>query len=664
MNISHNNSNHLIVPDVLQSHVDQKPHKLACIFQPYGLDSAAKLTYGELNQRILERSHLFIKLGLQESPVALIYPSGLDFVINFLACLFSGVVSIPLNLPRNPQQLKSIVSILDHASVRSILTTSSTKVKLKQQMQNFPELAGRRWFWIDEQNPGLENISLPYISPDKVAFIQYTSGSTSAPKGVMVSHRNIMENLRAIQEFYNYSDHLIGGGWLPHFHDMGLIGQMLQPLFSGGTYVFMPPLTFVQRPIRWLELISHYRFHSTASPNFGYKHCVKNIKSDVDLSHLDLSSWQVALNGSEPIDADTMNSFSAKFKEYGFNPKAFAPTYGLAECTLFVSGTPPFSGVKTLTLNKNEYHNGRIETDSHGKVVVSCGMISSRFRVKIVNPTSGKLCTNEEIGEVCVSGASVTQGYFNNSELTKESFYAALQEADGYDFLRTGDTGFIHEDMLYITGRIKDLITINGRNIYPYDIELTCSDHPLAVGNNSAVVFTIAENKTEKIIAVVEIQKKYLHQGNSDKVVDELRESIMNMHSIIVNHIILVNPGTIPKTTSGKIKRNHCKDIFFANSMSTNLDIMSRDILLDKLCNYLSVKISIFSYIEHSNVSFSSLGLDSIGHIEMTSVIEDYLQTKVEPTLAFDYPTVNALVDFLEENFINPSKTNSQESIS
>jgi acyl-CoA synthetase (AMP-forming)/AMP-acid ligase II len=561
MMIFHESSRQQILRGVLLNHADQKTEKIACVFQPYGVETATKLTYGELNQRVLERSHLFVKLGLQDNPVALLYPSGLDFIINFLACLYSGVIAIPLKQPRNPQQMKSLLSILDDADVKSILTTASTEVVLKQQLKKIPELSDRRWFWINEQNVALDNFPLPFLNLNRLAFIQYTSGSLSKPKGVMVSHGNLLENLKAIQEAYGYSEELVGGGWLPHFHDMGLIGQMLQPLFSGGTYVFMPPLNFVQRPIRWLELISQYHFHSSASPNFGYKHCLTNINIEADLSHLDLSSWSVALNGSEPIDADTMKLFSERFQEYGFNPKAFAPTYGLAECTLFVSGTPPLSGAKTLTLNEAEFHKGRVQESSHGKNIVSCGLISSQFRVEIVEPRTTRLCKKDEIGEVWISGTAVSPGYFNNGRLTEECFHASLHEFDGYYYLRTGDTGFIYEDMLYITGRIKDLLIINGRNIYPYDIELTCNRHPFAAGNNGAAVFSIEYNQITKVIAVVEIQKKVLQQCNRNLVVSELRESIMKTHDIAIHDIILVKPGTIPKTTSGKIKRNQCKDL-------------------------------------------------------------------------------------------------------
>lgn len=547
--------------DVLISNYKRKTENIACVFQPRGVETAKKLTYRKLNALVLRRSQLLLTLGYQEKTVALLFPNGLDFVINFLACLYSGVIAIPLNLSRNIQQMERTVAILDDAGVQTILTTATTRTKLEQQLNQIPKLLGRSFTWIDEHQSESTDIALPLLKPKDLAFIQYTSGSTSSPKGVMVSHYNLIENQKAIQEAYDFQEGLIGGGWLPQFHDMGLIGQMLQPLFLGGTYVFMPPMNFVQRPLRWLELISHYRLHSSAAPNFGYKHCVKCIKDSEKLLHLDLSCWQVALNGSEPIDADTMKSFSAKFSQYGFNPKAFSACYGLAECTLFVSGMPRFNGIQTLTLDKEAFQRGRIQEAEKGQTVVNCGSVSSSLKVRIVNPESTEVCQDGEIGEIWVSGSSVAQGYWKNAEKTKESFQAQLKEPDGKYYFRTGDMGFIHRGMLYITGRIKEMLIINGRNFYPYDIECTCNDFPYAVGNNSAAVFTIDEHQKSKLVAVVEIKRKSLIEEKHTCLIQELREKIMDCHDIALDKVILVKSGTIPKTTSGKIKRTLCKKI-------------------------------------------------------------------------------------------------------
>lgn len=554
-------NNHELLCDAIFSHARQQGEALACIFQPYKVETAKKLTYQELHELVFQRAQLLIHRGYMDQPIALLFPNGLDFVVNFLACLASGVIAIPLNLSRNAQQMERTVAILDDAGVETILTTSAARIQLEQQLHEIPELSGRSWIWIDEYQSGPMDITLPVLSPNKLAFIQYTSGSTSLPKGVMVSHSNIVENQKAIQEAYDNQEGLIAGGWLPQFHDMGLIGHMLQPLFLGGTYIFMPPMNFVQRPLRWLELISHYRLHSSASPNFGYKHCVNYIKDSEDLSHLDLSCWKVALNGSEPIDLDTMKAFSAKFQQYGFDPKAFSPCYGLAESTLFVSGGARGTGAQALTLDEEAFERGQVKEADRGKILVSCGSISSHLNVHIVDPDSTEVCKQGEIGEIWVSGSSVAQGYWKNAEKTEECFHAQLKHPDGKYYLRTGDMGFIYEGMLFVTGRIKEMLIIRGRNLYPYDIEHTCNNYQYASGNNSASVFTIDVGCESKLAAIVEIQRKPFNECDHRELIEDLQEAVMARHNIVFDQLVLVKPGTIPKTSSGKIKRAACRNL-------------------------------------------------------------------------------------------------------
>lgn len=554
-------NNHELLCDAIFSHARRQSESLACIFQPYGVETANKLTYRELHELVFQRVQLLIHRGYMGQPIALLFPNGLDFVVNFLACLASGAIAIPLNLSRNAQQMERTVAILDDAGVETILTTATARIHLEQQLHEIPQLSGRSWIWIDEYQSGPTDITLPVLSPNQLAFIQYTSGSTSLPKGVMVSHSNIVDNQKAIQEAYNYQEGLIAGGWLPQFHDMGLIGQMLQPLFLGGTYIFMPPMNFVQRPLRWLELISHYRLHSSASPNFGYKHCVKYIKDSANFSHLDLSCWKVALNGSEPIDLDTMEAFSAKFQQYGFDSKAFSPCYGLAESTLFVSGSARGTGAQTLTLDEEVFERGQVKEADRGKTLVSCGLISSHLKVRIVDPDSTEVCEQREIGEIWVSGPSVGQGYWKKVEKTEECFHAQLKHPDGEYYLRTGDMGFIHEGMLFVTGRIKEMLIIRGRNLYPYDIEHTCNSYQDASGNNGASVFTIDADCESKLAAVVEIQRKPFNERDHSELIKELQEAVMARHNIVFDHLVLVKPGTIPKTSSGKIKRAACRNL-------------------------------------------------------------------------------------------------------
>lgn len=544
--------------DVIFRYARQNGQALACVFQTYGIETARKLTYQELYELVLQRAQLLTHRGYVGQPIALLFPNGLDFVVNFLACLASGSIAVPLNLSRSAKQMERTVAVLEDAGVDSILTTADTKTKLEQKLYEVPKLSNKRWTWIDEQQSEKHNIALPVLNKNQLAFIQYTSGSTSLPKGVMISHANIIDNQKAIQEAYQHQEGLIAGGWLPQFHDMGLIGHLLQPLFLGGTYVFMPPMNFVQRPFRWLELISLYRIHSSAAPNFGYRHCVKYIKESKDLSELDLSCWKVALNGSEPINMKTMEDFAAKFQQSGFDAKAFSPCYGLAEATLFVSGTAQGTGAQIQTFDKDVFERGEVKESNKGVTLVSSGLISSHLKVCIVDPESMKECNPKEIGEIWVSGLSVGQGYWKNSNKTRECFYAQLKQSDRNYYLRTGDMGFIHEGMLFVTGRIKEMIIVRGRNLYPYDIEDTCNSYQHASGNNGAAVFGIDIDHESKLIALVEIQRKAYYEYEHQKLIQDLQEAVMVNHDIVLDQFVLVKPGIIPKTSSGKIKRTAC----------------------------------------------------------------------------------------------------------
>ncbi len=551
---------HSLFMDAVSEQVHKDGLKVAAIFQPHNVESAQRLNYEQLNQRVQQRAQWLIAQGYHQKNIALLYPAGLDFVVNFLACLAAGVTAVPLNLTRNAQQLQRTVDILDDANIAAILTISEVKQQLLSQLQSLPSLAERQWHWIDETDQSDQPVELPRVKPEQLAFIQYTSGSTGRPKGVLISHGNIVSNQYMIMQACGHQPGLIAGGWLPQFHDMGLIGHMLQPLFLGGTYVFMPPLNFIQRPRRWLELISHYKIHSSAAPNFGYQHCLKMIKEREDLSKIDLSCWKVALNGSEPVDANTMRAFSERFQSCQFDSKAFFPCYGMAECTLFISGGPAASGMQTVNLSKSDLAQGQVVPSVDGQDIVDCGIAAPAINIKIVNPDSCLACTEHEIGEIWLSGDALAQGYWNDRQKSIETFQAKIIGSQQH-YLRTGDMGFLLNGHLYVTGRIKEMLIIRGRNLYPYDIERTCNSHHFASGNNGASVFTYQERELTKLVAIVEINKRALLHENHEQLKRDLREAIVEQHGIAIDQLHLVKPGIIPKTTSGKVKRIACRDL-------------------------------------------------------------------------------------------------------
>lgn len=576
MNTQHLPFTPLRLIDVIQYYARVKGTQEACIFQPRELNTAESLTYADLNQKLTQRAQLLLSLGYQGQPIALLYPTGLDFVVNFLACLAAGAIAVPLSLSRNSKQLERILHILEDAHIQAILTTRETQANLKKQLENSSYSSRKSSFiWLDEYEHVSGTMPLPDVDPESLAFIQYTSGSTSLPKGVMVSHHNIIHNQNVIHVASDTPEGLRAGGWLPQFHDMGLIGQTLHPLYLGGTSITMPPLTFIQRPRRWLELISHYRIQGSTAPNFGYEHCVRFIGDHEDLSNLDLSCWKIAMNGSEPLNADVMTTFSEKFGKYGFDPSAFFPCYGMAETTLFVSGGPKNSGMEILTLNQEYFEEGKVQPAEQGIKIVNCGLISPELTVKIVNPETHLHCSSEEIGEIWIAGSSVTQGYWNNSQKTAKVFHAELAVSDGQHYLRTGDMGFVKDQMLYVTGRIKEMLIIRGRNLYPYDIERTCNAYKHAAGRSGCAVFSYCQDNEVKLACIVEIKKQALNRYNHEDMKQDLRAAIMEQHDINISTLLLVKPGIIPKTSSGKIKRVACKDLIKTDETIQNQKVTS-----------------------------------------------------------------------------------------
>lgn len=544
--------------DAIRNYGETQPDHLACVFQPRAIDTAQQLSYQQLYQQIEARSQLMVSLGYHNKVVALLYPSGLDFVINFLACLNSGVIAVPLNVTRNAKQLERTIDIIEDANVCAILTTAETKTQLCDQLQEIVDGRKHNFAWLTEQNEAALSQKLPVVKASDIAFIQYTSGSTSSPKGVMISHTNIVDNMKAIETSCGLQKGVVLGGWLPQFHDMGLIGHMLSPLYLGGTYIFMPPMNFIQRPSRWLQLISHYRIFCSAAPNFGYEHCVKLISDKEDLSGLDLSCWKVALNGSEPVSAKTMAAFAQKFAPYGFNAQSFFPSYGMAETTLLVSGGPLQSGVSVLHLDKDSLSKGQVTQAQVGVDIVCCGEISAHFTLKIVDPDTLQECSKNQVGEIWLKGDSVAQGYLNNPVRSKTDFQATLASDNAKQYFRTGDLGFVVDNQLYVTGRIKEVLIIRGRNLYPYDIERTCNSYPYANGGNGSSVFTYQCGTETKLGAIVEINKRFLATIDEQVMAQDINALVFSHHEISFDKLLVTRPGTIPKTTSGKVKRAAC----------------------------------------------------------------------------------------------------------
>ncbi|MEW6738005.1 MAG: fatty acyl-AMP ligase, partial [Acidobacteriota bacterium] len=471
--------------EILSWRADEQPKEPVYTFLADKDLAQTYLTYFELNSKARAIAAALQACKAQGERALLLYPPGLEFIVAFFACLYSGVVAVPVYPPdpmRLNRTLNRFLAIANDAQPMVGLTTSTILPLIEYSLQEITELKNIQWFATDKISTEMaaewQSVN---IKKDTLAFLQYTSGSTSSPKGVMLTHENLLHNSTLIHQFFQTDSNSKGVIWLPTYHDMGLIGGILQPLYKGFPVTLMSPITFLQRPLRWLQAISRTQATISGGPNFAYDLCVRKI-SEEEKASLDLSSWRLAFNGAEPIRSETMARFSQAFAVCGFRAEAFYPCYGLAEATLIVSG-----GSKTATpiINKIdgalfEYHKV-ITTDKHEAItVVGCGRCDQSQRILIVDTETLTVCLPDRVGEIWVSGPSVAQGYWQKPLENDKVFNAFTDNGEG-PFLRTGDLGFIKDGELFVTGRLKDLIIIRGRNYYPQDIEWTIEQNQSSV---------------------------------------------------------------------------------------------------------------------------------------------------------------------------------------
>jgi myxalamid-type polyketide synthase MxaB len=541
----------------------------------------------------------------------LLYPSGEEFIIAFFACLYAGVIAVPVYPPRRNQKLSRLQAITKDAQAKLALTTTSLLSAIEEKFSSDPELVTVPCLATNNiPDKQAENWQKPNLSLEDIAFLQYTSGSTGMPKGVMVSHKNLLHNEKLIASAFGHTSETIGVGWLPLFHDMGLIGHVLQPIYVGFPSVIMPPEAFIQKPLRWLQAISRYKATSSGGPNFAYELCASKIKPQ-ERENLDLSCWDVAFNGAEPVRAATLEKFANTFADYGFKREAFYPCYGMAETTLFVSGgiksqSPVIEAVDKLALLEN---NAVTINSQHpnAQLLVGCGHAWLSEKIVIVNPESLTECRDGEIGEIWVSSDSVAQGYWNRPEQTAETFQAYLADTQVGPFLRTGDLGFLLAGELFITGRLKDLIIVQGRNHYPQDIESTVQQSNSALRKDYGAAFSIEIAGQERLVVVQEVERSYLRKLDYPVVIQQIISSVAEEHQLDVYAVALLKTASIPKTSSGKIQRIACRTAFLAGNLDvigdwSKIPSQKKDFIkLESDVNHLLEKLKTFSQLSESS---------------------------------------------------------------
>ena len=558
--------------DLLHYRGQCQPDKQAYIFLQNGETESGSLTYGELDKQARAIAAQLQSLRLKGERALLLYPSGLEFITAFFGCLYAGVVAVPAYPPRRNQNMSRLQALVIDAQATVALTTTSLLTNIENRLAQTPEFKALPCLATDNIASELAESWLePEVMSDTIAFLQYTSGSTGMPKGVMITHGNLLHNEQMIKRAFAHTEDTIFVGWLPLFHDMRLIGNVLQPLYLGIKCFLMSPVDFLYKPFRWLQAISRYKATTSGGPNFAYDLCIHKITPEQRAS-LDLSSWEIAFTGAEPVRAETLEKFAETFKPCGFRREAFYPCYGMAETTLFVTGGlkktfPVIHQVSGTALEQNRIVDSTDE-DSNIRKIVSCGQTWLDMNLVIADPKSLTRCEADRIGEIWVSGSSVAQGYWNRPLETKQTFHAYLADTKEGPFLRTGDLGFIKDRELFVTGRLKDVIIIRGQNYYPQDIEQTGEKSHPALRPGYSAAFALEVKGLERLVVVQEVERSYLRKLNINEIVGNFHEAVTAEHGLQVYATVLVKPGSIPKTSSGKIQRHACRAKFLNGSLN------------------------------------------------------------------------------------------------
>jgi len=572
--------------DILRGRAKEKPHQKVYKYLIDGETEETSLTYEQLEQKAKAIAAYLQSLCSPQDRVLLLYPSSIDYITAFFGCLYAGVIAIPAYPPRPNRSLNRIHNILQNADTKIALTSTDTLQSLERQLSKTPELQDLHWITTNTVNNNLaQNWQAPNISAESIAFLQYTSGSTAEPKGVKIAYKNLLHNMEAIHRCFRHSTQSKGVIWLPPYHDMGLIGGILQPLYGDFPVTLMSPLMFLQNPLRWLRAISREGATTSGGPNFAYDLCVRKFKPE-QLTDLDLSTWQVAFNGAEPINHETLSQFAHTFAPYGFDYSAFYPCYGMAEATLIISGGSQNTAVVTKKVQSKALEQNKIAIADASEVnphtLVSCGGSLQDQKIVIANPKTLVSCKPGEVGEIWVSGSSIAQGYWRKPQITEETFNVYLQDTKAGPFLRTGDLGFLEQGELFFTGRLKDMIVIKGRNHYPQDIEKTVESTNSWIRPSCVASFSIEVQGEEKLVVLAEVERSYWSNNRTAKtpksngavatnelisvkdLTQLIRREISKHHELQTHSVLLLKPGSLPKTSSGKIQRHACRGDFLA----------------------------------------------------------------------------------------------------
>ncbi|RAA09406.1 non-ribosomal peptide synthetase, partial [Ralstonia pseudosolanacearum] len=667
---------------LLESLAATRPDDTAYVFLQDGDEGESRMTYAELHDAARRVAvHLLGNGCGQDDPVLLIFNPGLDYICALFGCLYAGAIPVPAYPPAHARRLERLQAVAVDAGARFALTVSEELSRIASfETQQGKRLPVERWLAIDRADSDAGDWTAPGLDGSRIAFLQYTSGSTGAPKGVMVTHRNLFANVAAMTAEGRMGRDEVMVYWLPPYHDFGLIGGILQPLVLGCTVVLMRPAAFLLNPYRWLKAITDYRATVAGAPNFAFDLCVRSI-TPAQRATLDLSSLRVLASGAEPVRPGTLEKFTAAFAPHGFNPAAWFAAYGMAEATLLIAfgwairfqGQPrclPFSrsALQKGTAVAADDEGDRIALASHGSALTG-------HRLAIVDPETLRRCEPGRVGEIWVSGPSVAQGYWRRDEDSRRSFAGEMAEpADGERYLRTGDLGFLHAGELYICGRLKDLIILNGLNIYPQDVELAAFESHARLRENGTIAFAVDRDDTEQLVIVQELE---FRQPVEPGMFECMASAVSMNVGVTPDVIVLVKAGAIPRTSSGKIRRQQCRADFLADRLPAMARwdrpvlaaspvpvtqgapvpaaaarepvAVSAAVVEARLRAELAARLGLDAEAIDREQPFAFYGLDSMSAVQLAEALSVWMRVTVAPVVFWEHPNIARLAGFLAE---------------
>lgn len=653
--------------DILKLRAHAMPDKMAYTYLLDGESNEFIITYRDLDKKAATIAASLYKQGMRGERALMLYPPGPEFIFALFGCFYAGVIAVPAYPPRKNRSLWRIKAIVNDSRAKVVMTTAAIFEAVQRNFSDDEDLKGMRWFISDDTtHKSTEMTGGDDIMPSMLALLQYTSGSTGHPKGVMVTHRNLMRNSEFLRQCFKLTGDSVSVSWLPSFHDMGLIEGVLQPLYTGFPGILLPPVSFLQRPIRWLNAFTKYKGTHGGAPNFAYDFCVDKTTPE-ERNQVDLTTVHTLYNGAEPVRMETLRRFTEAFRPFGFRPENFYPTYGMAEATLIISGGDADKEPVCLSLLREGIEKNRVivagRDDKNAVAQVSVGHPWIDTRAVIVDPDTRERAAGGTIGEIWLAGSSIAQGYWNRPSETQDTFKAFIAGSGEGPFLRTGDLGFFNNSELFISGRLKDLIIIQGRNYYPQDLEYTVeSCHP-AIRPNCSAAFAVDMNDKEIVVIVAEVGRTFLRDLNSQEVFDAIRQAVAEEFELEVTAIQLLRTASIPKTSSGKIQRSACRKGFLdktpdviAESFLTSSEVrpliddnLTGLSLMDWMTSWMSSKLRIDKKTIDVTRPITAYGLNSMKAVELQRDFLVNFGIDFPPYLFFEKISIQKLTEKAEK---------------